>query len=451
MSSARDEPIEEVFELVHAVEQVIGEGGEGLGWTATRADGDRQTAAGGACHLEIGRTVADQCDRSGIDADGSTEGPNHARRGLQPVAGVAAGEEGEVRRDPELLRAPPGRGLAVHCREPERETARCEPAQEAGHVAQGPGRMAFFVVELGHGQGHRIDPVAAQGRELGLGRPKRRDRRVGRPQQGTVGGEPAGDGVPAKSAQQLLREAVVATGRSRERAGGRPVARNPGGAQIDERAVLVEQHRPDRAREPIGHDFDPVCFRTGAFRQADPPIILLPPSAALMHKRGGSGRDHDLVIERGEAIMGKARFAVAIVFGALVIAGGAVAQDPIKARQAEFKEFGKRMGAIKDTVIDRKGGTMADVAANAEYLAAKIPQIPSWFPEGSDKGETRALPDIWLNFADFEAKAKAAEGLARALVVAAKGGDQTATAQAFGKLGQEGCGGCHQPYRRPQN
>lgn len=148
---------------------------------------------------------------------------------------------------------------------------------------------------------------------------------------------------------------------------------------------------------------------------------------------------------------GKRFVAIGAVLGALAIVGVASAQDPIKARQAEFKEFGKRMGAIKDTVIDKKGGTLADVAGHAEYLAGKIPQIPSWFPEGSDKGETRALPEIWLNFADFEAKAKNAQGLAQALVVAAKSGDQAATAQAFGKLGQEGCGGCHQPYRRPQN
>ena len=139
------------------------------------------------------------------------------------------------------------------------------------------------------------------------------------------------------------------------------------------------------------------------------------------------------------------------VLGAVAIAGVAAAQDVLKARQAEYKEFGRRMGAIKDTVIDKKGGTLAEVAANAEYIAGKIPQIPSWFPKGSDQGETRALPAIWQNFADFEAKTKNAEGLAKALVAAAKSGDATATAQAFGKLGQEGCGGCHQPYRRPQS
>ncbi len=141
-----------------------------------------------------------------------------------------------------------------------------------------------------------------------------------------------------------------------------------------------------------------------------------------------------------------------LVIGAVALAtvASASAQDVIKARQAEFKEFGRRMGAIKDVVIDKKGGTLADVAGHAEYLVGKLPQIPSWFPEGSDKGETRALPEIWLNFADFEAKSKNATELARVLLTAAKSGDQTATIQAFGKLGQEGCGGCHQPYRRPE-
>lgn len=136
--------------------------------------------------------------------------------------------------------------------------------------------------------------------------------------------------------------------------------------------------------------------------------------------------------------------------GGLLLAQAANAQDVIKARQAEFKEFGKRMGAIKDTIIDKKGGTLADVAGHAEYLVSKLPQIPTWFPEGSDKGETRALPEIWLNFPDFQVKARNATELARVLLAAAKSGDQTATVQAFGKLGQEGCGGCHQPYRRPE-
>lgn len=144
----------------------------------------------------------------------------------------------------------------------------------------------------------------------------------------------------------------------------------------------------------------------------------------------------------------------AVLLAALTAgAGTAAAQDPIKARQGEMKALGDRMAAIKAVVIEKKGGTLADVATAADYIAGKIPQIPSWFPKGTEQGasETWALPKIWQDPAGFEAAAKNAQGLAVQLVAAAKGGDAGATVQAFAKLGKEGCGGCHQPFRRPQD
>jgi cytochrome c556 len=138
---------------------------------------------------------------------------------------------------------------------------------------------------------------------------------------------------------------------------------------------------------------------------------------------------------------------------ALATAGAAAAESVIKARQGEMDAMGKRMNAIKETVVEGKGGTLADVAAHAEYIAGKLPQVPSWFPPGSDQGpdETWALPKIWQDFAGFEAAARNAQTLAGRLVAAAKSGDRTATTQAFAALGKEGCGGCHTPYRRPQD
>lgn len=145
-----------------------------------------------------------------------------------------------------------------------------------------------------------------------------------------------------------------------------------------------------------------------------------------------------------------------VAFGlalALATAGGVAAESPIKARQGEMDAMGKRMNAIKETVIEGKGGTLAEVAAHAESIAGKLPQVPSWFPPGSDQGpeETWALPKIWQDFAGFEAAARNARALADRLVAAAKSGDRSATVQAFAALGKEGCGGCHTPYRRPQD
>lgn len=139
---------------------------------------------------------------------------------------------------------------------------------------------------------------------------------------------------------------------------------------------------------------------------------------------------------------------------AVVAAGGsAAAESVIKARQGEMDAMGKRMTAIKEIVVEGKPGTLADVAAHAEFIAGKLPNVPSWFPPGSDQGpdETWALPKIWQDRAGFEAAARNAQGLAGQLLAAARSGDRAATARAFAALGKDGCGGCHTPYRRPQD
>ncbi len=70
------------------------------------------------------------------------------------------------------------------------------------------------------------------------------------------------------------------------------------------------------------------------------------------------------------------------------------------------------------------------------------------FPPGSDQQPTAALPVIWTDQAGFKAAAEKAEGLAEKLAEAAKGGDAQATLAAFAALGKEGCGGCHETFRK---
>ncbi len=144
---------------------------------------------------------------------------------------------------------------------------------------------------------------------------------------------------------------------------------------------------------------------------------------------------------------------VALLLALASGAGDAPAQEVVKARQGEMEQLGKRMTAIKEIVVEGKGGTLADVAAHAEYVQGKLPSVPGWFPPGSDRGpdETWALPRIWQDFAGFEAAARNAQALAGRLLAAARSGDRAATAQAFATLGKEGCGGCHTPFRRPQD
>lgn len=139
---------------------------------------------------------------------------------------------------------------------------------------------------------------------------------------------------------------------------------------------------------------------------------------------------------------------VAAASAALLLAGVAVtpatAQDPIKTRKDGFESMKKAMGQTK-SILD-KGEAASTVADPAQRMVAFASTIPSLFPAGSDKGDTDALPAIWTNKPDFEAKAKAFEEAAKALEVAAASGDKSAVMKQFAAVGGT-CKACHDRYR----
>jgi cytochrome c556 len=135
---------------------------------------------------------------------------------------------------------------------------------------------------------------------------------------------------------------------------------------------------------------------------------------------------------------------------ALLGAGAVAAQDIYQEREALMKGFGKQMGVVKGVVVESKG-TLADVVAAAKAIEANVPRIPSMFPPGTNAGESEALPVIWEKWPDFEAQAKTMGGFAAKLEQAAASGDQAATAGAFAALGKDGCGGCHEVFRKKKS
>jgi len=72
--------------------------------------------------------------------------------------------------------------------------------------------------------------------------------------------------------------------------------------------------------------------------------------------------------------------------------------------------------------------------------------IAGLFPEGSGGPDSRALPAIWANKADFVAKANAFGDAAARLKQLSDAGD-TAGFAAQAALVQRGCGACHSLYR----
>ena len=73
-------------------------------------------------------------------------------------------------------------------------------------------------------------------------------------------------------------------------------------------------------------------------------------------------------------------------------------------------------------------------------------KMPSLFPDNSKEGgETAADPKIWANMDDV--KARFAKLGADAKDADAKVMDLSSFKAAFGNIGKNDCGGCHQQYR----
>jgi cytochrome c556 len=139
---------------------------------------------------------------------------------------------------------------------------------------------------------------------------------------------------------------------------------------------------------------------------------------------------------------------MAMALGAAALAGtAAFAQgDVIAERRAGFKRMGEHMQAMK-AVVDNKGD-VRPLTATIDDMVAWYRSVPGRFPPGSDRGDTRALPAIWAEKANFDTVATNMVNQLQVLRTAAASGDAGAFATAYGQTGQT-CGTCHRPYRAP--
>jgi cytochrome c556 len=132
--------------------------------------------------------------------------------------------------------------------------------------------------------------------------------------------------------------------------------------------------------------------------------------------------------------------------GVVAIGGTAMAQgDVIAQRRAGLKRMGEHMEAMKP-IVDA-AGDVKPLVPKLDDMIAWYKGMPKLFPPGSDKGDTKAKPEIWQNFADFEAlDAKLVTHL-ESLRTLAAAGDVAAFDTAWKATGGQFCGACHRPYR----
>lgn len=135
-----------------------------------------------------------------------------------------------------------------------------------------------------------------------------------------------------------------------------------------------------------------------------------------------------------------------IAAGMICLAGVAVAADAtdptVKAREEAMDSMGaaaKVLGSMAQGKMDFDAAKAAEAKSTIVATAAKVPDL--FKTEASDP-KSSAKPDIWANWSDFEAKAKALGDAANAL-------DPSSLDTVKAGMDAVGgaCGACHKAYR----
>jgi cytochrome c556 len=127
-------------------------------------------------------------------------------------------------------------------------------------------------------------------------------------------------------------------------------------------------------------------------------------------------------------------------------AGKLWSSDPVADRQRLMKLNG---ASWADAQAKLKAGNAEGVAVNAETMALIATQIVALFPEGSLTDKSKAKPEIWQKWPEFEAAVKNYGAQAEKLRDAARTKDLAATEAVAKDFGRQACGTCHTPFRVP--
>jgi cytochrome c556 len=137
---------------------------------------------------------------------------------------------------------------------------------------------------------------------------------------------------------------------------------------------------------------------------------------------------------------------LAVVFFGQAHAQFAKPEDAVKYRKSALFMMGQHFGRLAGMAQGRVPFDSKTAQENA-VIVETLSQLP-WvaFVEGTDKGETKALPDIWKENAKFKELAEKLQAETLKLATAAKTGKQEDLKQAVGGVGAA-CKSCHDSFR----
>lgn len=128
-----------------------------------------------------------------------------------------------------------------------------------------------------------------------------------------------------------------------------------------------------------------------------------------------------------------------------VIAPAAQNVAVIEQRRAIYKQTADAFKAIK-AAVEAKAAP-STVTPLAQTVAGNLEKVAGLFPADSKSGgETKALPEVWINTTAFTNNFKAAQAAAETLVLATKQADPAVLAASFQALAKA-CGTCHDGFR----
>lgn len=122
------------------------------------------------------------------------------------------------------------------------------------------------------------------------------------------------------------------------------------------------------------------------------------------------------------------------------------AKGIIKYRRNVMKSHAAHIGAIS-SVVKGQVPYVDHVAVHASALQGTSKLILQLFPEGSGTGETRAKPEIWQQWSEFEQAAKRLQKETAKLVQLAESEDIKQMTPQFIAVGKA-CSGCHKAFRK---
>jgi len=122
-------------------------------------------------------------------------------------------------------------------------------------------------------------------------------------------------------------------------------------------------------------------------------------------------------------------------------------EDAIKYRKSVMTLQAAHFGRIAAMASGRVPFDAAAAVENATILET-VTRLPlAGFVPGSDKGETRAKPEIWTDQAKFHATGEKLNADAIKLLAAAKSGSLDNVKAAVGAVGGD-CKSCHDAFRK---